>query len=450
MGHHHEPTVDYNKRFSLDDTTKKILLGIIAVGIVLILLGLITSMGGAPKQGGDSHHSSLQNATETIYSLVSGGEAHGEHGAHSGSEHRHSGPYWLVRNLASLLVNNMFFLCISALCLFFLAVKNVSNAGWYVGFMRVPESMAKFVLIPPVILILIFLAGKSYIYEWTIEEVVKNDPLNLLQNKTWWLSTGFFIVRNIVFFALWIFFMLQLTKLSLQEDEIGGQSLFKKRVSLSAAFIVLFALSFSAASWDWIMSIESHWFSTMFGVYVFASSWVTAIAFITLITIFLYSKGYLPHLNISHFHDLGRHMFGYTVFYMYIWFSQFLLIWYANIPEEGVYFHKRMTDYPLLFFSLIFINFLIPFLFLLRKGNLRHIPSLALMACVLIIGHWLDFNMMILPGILGSAGGIGATEIGFFLLFLGLFLIFTFNNLSKVPLVPKNHPYLKESLLHET
>lgn len=469
MGHHHTPAVDFEKRYVFDDQAKKFLLGFIIAGIVCIILGLFIAMSDTGQQAGEAHggdqHSSVE-ATTVFQNVVNGqiaegGTGHGSdhnaggHGTGVAEEHgshgHDKGPLWIVRLVANILISNYFFLCISILSLFFLAVKNVSNGGWHVGFMRIPEAMATFMFVPPIILLLLFVGAKDILYEWTIPDIVNNDPLGLLPRKTWWLNTGFFLGRNILYFGIWIFFLFQIRKLS-EFDNLGAGRMphFIKRLAVSAIFIILFALTFSAASWDWVMSIETHWFSTMFSVYCFASSWVTAISIITILTIYLHSKGYLQHLNISHFHDLGRLMFGFTVFWAYIWFSQFLLIWYANIPEETIYFYKRINDYPFMFFGMIFINFLIPFLFLLRKGNLRHIPSLMFMAIFLVIGHWLDFVLMIMPGTMGANGGVGFLEIGFFLLYIGLFGFVVLTNLSKRPLVPKNHPYLLESLNHET
>jgi hypothetical protein len=217
---------------------------------------------------------------------------------------------------------------------------------------------------------------------------------------------------------------------------------------LSAVFIVLFGLSYSAAAWDWLMSLEVTWFSTMFGVYVFASCWVAMLAMLTLFALHLKQQGFLPYVNTSHFHDLARMVFGFSIFWTYIWFCQFLLIWYANIPEETTYFRNRLEEYPVLFFTTFVMNFILPFFILMSRFNNRHLLTLGFTCVIVVIGHWLDLCIMVFPGTMKSFGTIGLMEFGMFFLFLGLFTKVTSMYLAKAPLLPKNHPYLFESIDH--
>jgi Ni/Fe-hydrogenase subunit HybB-like protein len=198
-------------------------------------------------------------------------------------------------------------------------------------------------------------------------------------------------------------------------------------------------------SWDWIMSIDPHWFSTLFGWYVFASMVVSGVTTIALITIYLKSKGFLEFVNDSHIHDLGKFMFGFSVFWTYLWFSQFMLIWYSNIPEEVTYFMTRIEDYNLPFFGMLVMNFIFPLLILINSDFKRTNYFVVMAGIVIILGHYIDIYNMIMPSAVGDQWYIGAPEIGGFLFFLGLFIFIVFKELTKSPLLAKGDPYIGES-----
>jgi hypothetical protein len=204
------------------------------------------------------------------------------------------------------------------------------------------------------------------------------------------------------------------------------------------------------SAWDWIMSIDPHWFSTMFGWYVFSSWWVSGLAFITFVIIILKEQGYLSIVTSNHLHDLGKFIFGFSIFWMYLWFSQFLLIYYANIPEETVYFVQRLTspNYSPIFHINLFVNFAFPFLALMSRDSKRQMSILKIVTVIVILGHWLDFYLMVTPGVMQLEGGFGFMEIGLFMIFMAAFLWVVFSNLAKYPLIAKNHPTLQESLHH--
>jgi hypothetical protein len=198
------------------------------------------------------------------------------------------------------------------------------------------------------------------------------------------------------------------------------------------------------------MSIDPHWFSTMFGWYVFASWWVAGLAMITLVVANLKDAGYLKMVNANHLHDLGKFIFAFSIFWTYIWFSQFMLIYYANIPEETVYFLQRIRNAPYswIFYTNLILNFVLPFLLLMTRDAKRHMSMLKVVCPIVIVGHWLDFYNMITPGVMQYNGSLGLLEIGLGLIFLAGFLFVALNALSKVPLVAKNHPMMAESLNH--
>jgi hypothetical protein len=197
------------------------------------------------------------------------------------------------------------------------------------------------------------------------------------------------------------------------------------------------------------MSLEAHWFSTMFGWYNFAAMWVTGLATIAITVILLKKAGYLGWINENHLHDLGKFVFAFSIFWTYVWFAQFLLIYYANIPEETVYFYKRFEpEYLPWFWVNIVVNFVAPLLILMTRDAKRK-TNLLLVVCIIIIcGHWLDYYMMIMPGTVESHRGFGIIEVGTFLGFVGLFTFLMLNALSKAALAPKNHPFLQESVHH--
>jgi Ni/Fe-hydrogenase subunit HybB-like protein len=249
-----------------------------------------------------------------------------------------------------------------------------------------------------------------------------------------------------VFLVGWNWYRLNLRKFSLKQDaEPDGNVWYKKAFKHSAAFLVFFMVSESIMSWDWIMSFDPHWFSTLFGWYVFSSMFVTGVTTIALVTIYLKSQGYLEFVNDSHIHDLAKFMFGLSIFWTYLWFCQFMLIWYSNIPEEVTYFITRIEDYNVLFFGMVAINFLFPLLILMNSDFKRVNWFVVTAGLFIILGHYLDIFVMVMPATVGKSWFIGFPEIGAFLFFAGLFIYVVFNAISKVPLLAKGDPFMGES-----
>ena len=214
----------------------------------------------------------------------------------------------------------------------------------------------------------------------------------------------------------------------------------------SVLFIAFFAYTSSSSAWDWLMAIDVHWFSTMFGWYCFSGMWISMMVVAVVIVQYLKKNGYLKEVNSSHVHDIGKWTFAISCLWSYLWFCQFMLIWYSNIPEEVTYYVQRFNDYRGLYLGTFFINFLMPFFILMSRDAKRNGIFLIPVALVIFVGHWLDVLIMVLPGTLFEEGTLGLVEIGMFLMFSGVFIYVVLNSLSKAPLQTKNHPMYDESL----
>ena len=283
----------------------------------------------------------------------------------------------------------------------------------------------------------------NHLFIWMDPEVVEHDKI--IKAKSGYLDPYFFLIRGFIYLLGWSLYRYISRRFSIAQDNSTDNKYHVKNFKLAAGFLVFFLVTESMMSWDWIMSIDPHWFSTLFGWYVFASMVVSAITVIAIMIIFLKSLGYLEKVNHNHLHDLAKFMFGFSVFWAYLWFSQFMLIWYANIPEEVTYFVTRIEMYPIPFFTMFCLNFIFPFL-VLMNSDYKRVPIFIIMAGVIIlIGHYMDVYMMIMPATVIDRYGFGIAEFSSILIFLGLFLLLVFYSLSKEELLAKGNPMIKES-----
>jgi hypothetical protein len=347
---------------------------------------------------------------------------------------------------AALYVACIFFMLISLGALTFYAIQQVAQAGWSPVLFRVMQGITAYLPVGSVIFfIILILSGLhfNHLFPWLDPQVVAHDKI--IQNKAGYLNFPFWIIRAFVFLLGWNLYRYFSRKNCLAQDESTDNSFYKKNFNISAMFLVFFIVTESIMSWDWIMSIDPHWFSTLFGWYVFASFFVSGITTICMVTLYLKSKGYLENVNTSHIHDLAKFMFGISVFWTYLWFSQFMLIWYANIPEEVTYFVTRIEKYNLPFFGAIVMNFVFPILILINTDFKRITWVLVMAGIVILVGHYIDFFNMIMPSSVGDQWFIGISEISSVLFFLGLFIFVVFTALTKAPLLPKRNPYIEES-----
>ena len=364
-----------------------------------------------------------------------------------------------TRFWAALLQNSVYFLLITNAAMFFFCATTLAYAGFTLSFRRVTEAVSASVIpigiITFVILMCIVFGGKTTIYEWLDKDLVKHDAV--LNGKKGFLNPTFFTVWTTLSIGLWILLGRKMRQLSREIDghpltvEEGKKYIFKNTV-WAAIYIVWFALTVaSVVPWIWLMSINAHWFSTMYSWYTFASSFVAGIALFTLFVVYMKNKGYLEYVNQEHLHDLGKFQFAFSIFWTYLWFSQFMLIWYANISEETIYFKSRFEGaYEGIFYLNLVINFLAPLLIFMKASAKRSYATVTFMSVLLIFGHWLDFFQMVFPYHYPNQVPLNLFDFGIALGFVGLIMWQTGQVLSKYPLLAKNHPFLKESIIHHT
>jgi hypothetical protein len=392
--------------FQITKKAKNVTFGLIAVGLLLTVVGIATGMG--------DHH-------------------------------------FKTRLMTNGLINGFFYFALGLGALFFLALQYATETGWYASVKRVIEAVAGFIpygmgIFGIVLLTITFMDG-AHIYTWMDPETVAHDEM--IQGKSAYLNKTFFWIRTVVYFLTYFYFLTGFKKRSLEEDRIGGTDLHFKNYRQGALFLVFFAVFSSTSSWDWLMSIDVHWFSTLYGWYTFAGMWCSTMVVLVITTLYLKKLGYLKKVNDSHIHDLGKWTFATSFLWSYLWFSQFMLIWYANIGEEVTYYQMRIDNYKVMYFAMFVINFAFPMLLLMSRDAKRHAGILTIVGLIILAGHWVDVYIMVSAGSMGAQAQIGFLEVGMAVMLLGVFIYVVLNNLTKAPLTPVNHPFLDESLHHD-
>ncbi len=360
---------------------------------------------------------------------------------------------------AALFINGFFFFGIALGVLFFYGLQWATETAWSVLVRRVYEGIYSYLPIGAVVIVICLLAGTlgwNHIWHWMDPRVF--DPTDaehydkIIANKAAFLNLPFFWVRAIVFLGTFIFFANWFRKQSLAMDRMSGEGLVKHHKMVyrrSAVFLIFFAVFSSVLAWDWLMSIDTHWFSTLYGWYIFAGMWCGGMTTAVIVVLYLKSKGHLPQVNNSHIHDMGKWVFATSFLWTYLYFSQFMLYWYSDIPEEVIYFQQRIDHHPALIWGMFFTNFAVPMVLLMSRDAKRNPRFLIGVGAIILIGHWLDLCQIVLPGALGDHfHGIGLLEIGLGVGFLGLFMNRVLTHLTKAPLTVVNSPYLDESVHH--
>ncbi len=358
-----------------------------------------------------------------------------------------------IKVWVNILTVNFMFLSIGLFGIFMLAVTNIVGAAFVAPYRKILEALAGTVPYLGLSMFVILLGAHS-LYEWTHADVVMNDKI--LMSKAAYLNLPFFSVRMIICIGLWsLMSMVLIKKFKEQEDFPDKAEDIQKSLSgLSALFMIVFGVTYSVASFDWIMSLEPHWFSTIFGVYTFSGLVVSGLATLILVLIYLQSQGYMEEVNLNHYHDLGKLLLGFTTFWAYIWFSQYLLIWYANIPEESEYYVLREHyGWNLLFWANIILSWAIPFMILLPRWTKRNKKVLQWTCYIILVGQWLNLYVMVAPKVMEHHGvtNVSITWVELFIAagYAGFFLFVFFKKLSKSSLVAENSPFLAEGLALE-
>lgn len=360
----------------------------------------------------------------------------------------------------TLLYNSIFFLLICNASMFFICATTLAMGGWQITFRRIPEAISTLVpifgTIAGVLMLFLVFSGKSYIYPWVDSSFWTKNPE--LAGKSGFLSPAFFLVWTVLTIGLWSLLGARMRKLSSEADDDSltnqekGKSFIWRNTVTAGMFIVWFALTVgSVTPWFWMMSTSPGWYSTMYSWYTFASSFVSGMSLIALWIIYLKNKGYLEYTNQEHLHDVGKFMFAFSIFWTYLWFSQYMLIWYSNQPEETIYFKSRVQgDFKGIFFINIIINFVCPILILMKRASKRNYTLVTFMAVLIIFGHWIDFYQMIMGSVSPEKSTLNWFDFGIAALYTGLIIFFVGRALTKKPLIAKYHPFLKESVVHHT
>ena len=347
----------------------------------------------------------------------------------------------------SWLTAYVYFLSLALGGLFFVLVLFVCRAGWAVAVRRISENVMATLPIFAVLFIPVWL-GRHELYEWMNPEVVEKSPL--LRGKTPYLNQGFFQVRALVYFVSWSALAVYFSSRSERQDATGEESITRRLQAVAAPGIIVFSLTVTFASIDWILSLEPEWTSTMFGVYYFAGLVLGFLAFLVLAIVLLQARGSLTLVTDEHLHDLGKLLFGFTVFWAYITFSQYLLIWYANIPEETIYYmHRSHGSWPTLALVLGLGHFAFPFFFFMPHAVKRRPVLLALGSAWVLLMHYLDIYWAVMPYLHPEGVRIGLMDVATLLAVGGFFVAAFARAGSRRALVPVRDPRLPESLSFE-
>ena len=350
-----------------------------------------------------------------------------------------------ARTWPNILLNNVYFLTISIGAMMFYSLQYITGSSWSALIQRIPLALGSFIPVAAILMLITYF-GLPHIYEWAEPGITDTDKL--IAHKAPFLNTHFFMIRMVIYFSLWVLPFIMLRRLALKEDIEANNVFYKKSSYISKVFIFIAVLFFSLAAVDWIMTIDAHWYSTLFGFRAMVTSMYFAVAIIILILFFLRSRGYFPQLNEAHRHDLARHLFRFSIVFGYLWFMQFLILWYANIPELTVYYQPRfLGEWKYLFYAELFLNFAIPFVVMMADDIGKKKYVLIGISGLLIVGLWISLFLQIMPGSYETLK-FGFIEVGMWLGYAGLFLYLTFRTLSKTKLIPENHPQLQDSVHH--
>ncbi|MEE4176864.1 MAG: hypothetical protein V2I46_05075 [Bacteroides sp.] len=350
-----------------------------------------------------------------------------------------------ARTWPNVLLNNMYFITLSIGALMFFGVQYISGSSWSALIQRIPLAAGAFLPIGLILMLLIYF-GLHDIYEWSHPGITETDKL--IAHKAPFLNVPFFMIRIVIYFALWVPLFFLLRRMAKKEDLEGGEQWYHKSTFYSKVFIFSAVLIFSLAAVDWVMTIDPHWYSTIFGFRAMITSIYYGTAIIILLIFLLKGMGFFPQINEAHRHDLARYLFRFSIVFGYLWFMQFLILWYANIPESTIYYTPRfLGEWKFFFYAEPIINWAIPFVVVMSDDIGKKKPVLIGISALLMIGLWMSLFLQIMPGSYGVLK-FGFIEVGMWIGYAGLYLVMVFLCLSGLSIVPLNHPMLDESIHH--
>ena len=428
--------------------------------IIFIVLGLVLFGAGYFMNHGmddariehmmEAAHASGNHAPTNSSQMV-GPQDHAAHLEHA--KHQiHNQP------LAAIHTVSVFLFSLSCCALFFYCIQNAAHAGWSIIILRVMEAIASFIPYAGalvVILMILNVTHTGHIFHWMDPELTTPGDKNfdpILFEKKKFLNIPFYVFRTLFYVIGASFFVWKLKSLSKKVDETKSRKVYASYYSWSIGYIAFFGFCSAAWAWDWLMSIDPHWYSTMYIWYAMVSAWASALAVIILISVYLKKTGVLPQFNDNHLHDLGVFLFALSMLWTYTFFAQFMLYWYANVPEEVNYFFGRFQYYKSVFFIILILNFLLPLSVMVSSSIKRNYKVVSIMAVIVICGQWLVYFNMVMPGTIGpfwKTPEVFLLNAGSILFGAGSFVFVVLTTLSKLQLIPVGNPFLKESKIYE-
>jgi hypothetical protein len=439
--------------YSFSPKLKSTSIILLVVGLVLFAVGFFLNRGISTEKIEhmmEALHASGHTAPTHSSEMV-GPQDHAAHLEHAELQ-IHNQPLAAIHFVA------VFFFGVSCCVLFFYSIQHAAHAGWPIIITRVMEAIASYIPYGGAILIILMILNithTGHLFHWMDPELTDPESAHfdvILFEKRIFLNIPFYAVRTLIYVLGASFFAWKLKSQSKKVDETKSRTEYQLLYRWAVGYIAFFGFASAAWAWDWLMSIDPHWYSTMYIWYSMVSCLSSGIAVIILLSVYLKKNGFLPQFNDNHLHDLGVFLFATSMLWTYTWFAQFMLYWYANIPEEVNYFFGRFQHYSPTFLPMLIVNFLLPLLVLVSSSIKRNYKVVTVMAIVVICGHLLDYFNMVMPGTVGpywKTPEVFLLIAGSVLFVGGLFMFTVLSALAKLKLIPTGNPYLHESEIYE-
>jgi hypothetical protein len=439
--------------YSFSPKLKSTSIILLVVGLVLFAVGFFLNRGISTEKIEhmmEALHASGHTAPTHSSEMV-GPQDHAAHLEHAELQ-IHNQPLAAIHFVA------VFFFGVSCCVLFFYSIQHAAHAGWPIIITRVMEAIASYIPYGGAILIILMILNithTGHLFHWMDPELTDPESAHfdvILFEKRIFLNIPFYAVRTLIYVLGASFFAWKLKSQSKKVDETKSRTEYQLLYRWAVGYIAFFGFASAAWAWDWLMSIDPHWYSTMYIWYSMVSCLSSGIAVIILLSVYLKKNGFLPQFNDNHLHDLGVFLFATSMLWTYTWFAQFMLYWYANIPEEVNYFFGRFQHYSPTFLPMLIVNFLLPLLVLVSSSIKRNYKVVTVMAIVVICGHLLDYFNMVMPGTVGpywKTPEVFLLIAGSVLFVVGLFMFTVLSALAKLKLIPTGNPYLHESEIYE-